>query len=439
MGNNTRKFFIWSTNACIERILDCQKIHDYLVHNGWVSVKDLSRADLIVVSTCSLTEEEDKSSEDYIRFCLRRKRKTAEIIIAGCMPVIVPDKFSKLGRFLTVSPTNFDALDKFVKGEYGFNESAEPNIVVVSKFHKLLFKKWLKLTLRMRDWFSGFKSKKGLLPGFLAFLRKHAGTVGSLSSAIDPFLVNSRNDFFYLRISRGCLGECSYCAKRFSTGRLKSRDREAILREFEAGLKKRYEKFYLVSEDCGCYGRDINSSVLDLLEQIFSAGREYRFKLVIPNFNAQWLVKYYEPLERMLVANRDKVLYLQVPVQSGSDRILRLMNRHYNIADVQKCLLRLKKKAPGLPLKTDIIVGFPGENEEDFLRTRKFMEKMEFDFADIFPFQNRQNTPAYDMPGKVPEEIKESRARDLLKIRKYRPGSVVILKKAVELVKDFYV
>jgi len=433
-----KKFFIWSTNACIERILDCQKVHNYLQANGWRSVDNLSCADLIVVSTCSLTEEEDKSSEDYIRFCLKKKRKTAEIVVAGCMPVIAPDKFSRLGRFFTISPTNLEALDEIIKGKLKFKDIKEANIVIVSKFHKLLFKKWLKVLSAIRSFRNNFRFKKDFFAKCLASLKNLVFSSGSFFSTIDPFLVNSRNDFFYLKISRGCLGECSYCAKRFATGRLKSRTPEMVVKEFETGLDKGYKKFYLVTEDSGCYGIDIGRSIIDLLEMIFKTGREHEFKLVISNFNAQWLIKYYEQLERILILNQGKILYLQVPVQSGSDRILRLMNRRYSIKEVKTCLLRLKENAPDIALKTDIIVGFPGESEEDFSRTKEFMEKTKFDFADIFAFQDREKTVAHRMNGKIPQEIIENRVLQLLKMRKGGlSGTGIIFRKAVELLKDF--
>lgn len=433
-----KKFFICSTNSCIERMLDCQKMNDYLRSNGWKPVKNISGADLIIVSTCSLTEAEDKSSEDYIRFYQRKKHKNAEVVIAGCMPVIVPDKFRTLGKFFTITPLNLEALDSLVKGKLKFAEVKEPNEIAVSRFHKLLFKKWLEAVSAMRSFFGKFALKKDFFSGYLSAVKKQVSAAGALSFEIDPFLANRRNDFFYIKISQGCLGECSYCAKRFATGRLKSRSPEVVISEFESGLRKGYKKFYLVTEDSGCYGLDIGRSVVELLEQIFRSGRDHDFKLVISNLNAQWLVKYYDRLEQVLIANQEKILYLQVPVQSGSNRILRLMNRRYDIEDVKKCFLHLKEKAPAIALKTDIIVGFPGESDEDFNMTREFMEKTGFDFADIFAFQNRQNTNAYKMNGKVPQEVVERRVRQLLKIRKCGPGARVIIKKAVELVKDFY-
>jgi tRNA A37 methylthiotransferase MiaB len=432
-----KKFFIWSTNACIERILDCQKIQDYLEANQYQQVNKISRADLIIISTCSLTTSEDESSADYIRYCLRKKTITAKIIIAGCMPIIAQDKFRQLGDFNTISPTNLAALDDIIKSDVRFEQINEPNNVKVSRFHKMVFKQLLAARSRVFQFFEQkTKNEKYVKPSF-ASIKNSWKNLGLLKAYIDPFVVGKRNDFHYIRISRGCLGACNYCAKRFATGTLQSKSIENIIDEFIQGLKIGKKDFFLVTEDSGCYGIDLDTSIIKLLQQLFAAGKDFDFKLVISNFNARWLVSYYPELEKIMIENQRKLHYLQIPIQSGSNKILKLMNRKYMIEDVEKCLLVLRDKAPLIALTTDIIAGFPGETEEDFAQTKEFIRKLKFEHVDVFGFQDRNNTLANKMDDKVPQAIINRRVIELFESQKTGRSAVNVFKKIFELINDF--
>jgi len=431
------KFFIWATNACIERILDCQKIQDYFLSNKWQAVKNIAKADLIIISTCSLTKDEDESSADYIQFCLRNKSNKARVIIAGCMPIVSPEKFRKLGDFTTISPTNLEALDDIIKSNVKFREVNEPNNVIASRFHKMSFKQ----LLTARSWVEKFflKDKPGsdshkplwdsVRSGFQYF--------GLLKSYINPLLVGKRNNFHYLRISNGCMGACNYCAKRFATGNLKSKSSENIINEFLEGIKSGKKYFFLVTEDSGCYGLDCQMTIVDLLKQLFEAGEDYDFKLAISNFNARWLIRYYQELDDILIKNQTKIYYLQIPIQSASNKVLKLMNRMYDIDAVQGCLLDLRQKAPDIALTTDIIAGFPGEADNDFEQTKEFLKKLEFEHVDVFGFQDRRNTVANKMKDKVSQDIIERRVFELVRVQNSKRNLANVFKKAFELVNDF--
>ncbi len=433
----TGKYFICATNPCLERMLDSQRIYRYLEVNEWKSAANIKEADLIIVSTCSLTVDEDESSLQYLRFCLKNKKDDARLVVAGCLPVIVPDKFRELGALPAVPPTELNRLDSFVNPRVPFDQVAEPNKINVPRFHNLFFKKSLWYREKIRRWSirpAGAKEGKGSAPG--PWLRKIFRQAGQLKAYIDPFLAGKRSELYYIRISRGCLGACSYCAKRFATGTLKSKPLETVVNEFSEGLRRGERLFLLASEDSGCYGFDCGTTITELLVNIFARGQGHDFQLAISNFNARWLVSASGELENIIAANKDKIYYLQVPIQSGSDRILELMNRQHSIGDAERSLERIRRIAPGLALKTDIIVGFPGENEEDFERTKEFMQKIKFEFADIFPYQKRPRTPASLMPDFVPAEIVERRIGELIAMQNSRAKPGTVFKKIFELGRD---
>jgi tRNA A37 methylthiotransferase MiaB len=218
---------------------------------------------------------------------------------------------------------------------------------------------------------------------------------------------------------------------------LKSKPLRDILDEFTEGINRGRKYFFLVTEDSGCYGLDLGITVIDLLRQIFDLGKGHDYKLVISNFNARWLVEYYDDLERILIENADKIHYLQIPVQSASDRILKLMNRAYGIEAITKCLLKLRHKIPALALTTDMIAGFPDEQEEDFIQSRDFLKKIQFSHVDVFAFQDRKGTQANKMANKVSQDIIELRVMELVKVQAPARSYNSVIKKAVELINDY--
>ena len=157
---------------------------------------------------------------------------------------------------------------------------------------------------------------------------------------------------------------------------------------------------------------DLDTSILELLEKTLAL--DGNFKLIITDFNPQWLIKYYDGLVPIIQKNQNRLLGISTPIQSGSDRILRLMKRPYKIEKVKEKLKDLNNKFPRLRLRTQIIVGFPGEAPEDFAETKKLIQECNFYQVEFFKYDDRPNTEAVDMEKKIPEEIINERAKELL-------------------------
>ncbi|MFA5260804.1 MAG: radical SAM protein, partial [Candidatus Omnitrophota bacterium] len=141
------------------------------------------------------------------------------------------------------------------------------------------------------------------------------------------------------------------------------------------------------------------------------------FQIVLSNFNARWFVKYYGELEPLLTQYQHKITFIQIPIQSGSSRILKLMDRHYTIEDVEAKLLRLRQKAPALPFTTDIIAGFPGETLEDFELTKAFLSRIRFRHVDIFAYEKRPGTKAGTLPGDIAPDVINERVLQLARLQ----------------------
>ena len=172
----------------------------------------------------------------------------------------------------------------------------------------------------------------------------------------------------------------------------------------------------LIAGDVGCYGVDIGISVIELLSALFAVKGSYQ--IIIKEFNAQWVVKYFEELMQLFKQHHEKIDYIVVPVQSASNRMLRLMKRPYTIEDVKKYLNIIKMEVPDLQISTHIMVGFPGETDADFKESVDFIKEYEFPFVDIYAYDDRPNTAASQMEGKVSSEIIEQRVAAVKKIQK---------------------
>jgi len=204
---------------------------------------------------------------------------------------------------------------------------------------------------------------------------------------------------------------CSFCCIRFATGKLKSKPIDKIVEELKIGLKKGHKLFQLVCEDVGCYGIDFGTTFPILLKNLLDVRGDYQ--LILIDFGGYWLVKYYDELLPLFMKNPIKIRELYVSLQSGSNKILRAMKRPEKIEEVKAKLLELKKKLPKLTLRTTVIVGFPGETEEDFRQTLDVLKKIDFAVVELNKYSDRPGTAASRIKDKVPQETIDRRTRDI--------------------------
>jgi MiaB/RimO family radical SAM methylthiotransferase len=209
---------------------------------------------------------------------------------------------------------------------------------------------------------------------------------------------------YYIRIAVGCLEECSYCAIRFESGTLRSKPLESVVRQMKKGLDTGHKTFYLLGEDVGAYGQDLGSSIVNLLRALLSCEGEYQ--LVLSDFHPRWFIQYYPELSEIFVANVSRIGHIEIPVQSGSDKILNLMKRHYSSEDIKRCGKSLREKAPDIHMKTHLIIGFPGETDDDFDQTLDLVRTVKFDRVISYQYTDRPGTEASGFPGKVSSLVK---------------------------------
>lgn len=217
----------------------------------------------------------------------------------------------------------------------------------------------------------------------------------------------------YVTIMYGCDNFCSYCIVPYVRGREKSRTPEAILEEIAYLVKQGYREFTLLGQNVNSYGKGLEEEVsfaglLRMVNEVPGVER-IRFMTNHPKDIDLEVIRAMKECEHIAE-------HIHLPVQSGSSRILRIMNRKYDREQYMKIIAAARREIPNIAITTDIIVGFPGETEEDFKETLTLCEEVGYDSAFTFLYSNRNNTPADRMPDQISEEVKHERFNRLVEV-----------------------
>jgi MiaB-like tRNA modifying enzyme len=247
------------------------------------------------------------------------------------------------------------------------------------------------------------------------------GDLASLSAALDAEGVDERASrhverypFSIVPISTGCLGRCSYCMTQLARGQLKSRPIDAIVQSVEEAVSLGPTEVQLTAQDTAAYGSDIDTSLSELIERVCEIPGDFRVRVGM--MNPKSALQRLEDLVRLY--SRAKVFkFLHLPVQSGSDSVLGRMSRGYTVGDFEIIVSRLRGTVPELTLSTDLIVGYPGETEEDHAANLRLISRVEPDIVNVTRFSERPGTAAAGDPHKVAGWKAKYRSRELTRLR----------------------
>ena len=370
-----KSFYMYNNNTCTRVKLFGLDVENLFLENGYKKNKKIENSNLIIVNTCSFLKSKEKYFLDLIKKINNDLKDRQQLVIIGCLPSINKEELLKINNKMILFGRDLNKIKEY----FNFEKSIKTKATSVKD--KLSFNKNLEYIFNK------------------LFLR---------SKHIEYRL--KRNKVCYLQISSGCQGRCTYCSERFTT-KLKSRPINEILEAIETGISRDYKLFGLNSDDASAYGKDIDSSLDELLKEIVKIKEKVYFS--IPEFNPNGLSE-----EIINYLKDEKFLYITVPIQSGSQRILDLMERPYKIDEVMEKIKLIKKNNKNLKINTHIIVGFPGETEEDFQKTKEVIQTGLFDRVKVFMYNERPKTKAKDFPNKVAEDIKLKRRNEILKIEK---------------------
>jgi len=361
-GHN--KTFSIKTFGCQMNENDSEKISGLLKAMGYTQEDDVNKVGLVILNTCSIRENADVRVFGNIGAFKTVKKTNPDLILAvcGCMmqqPEIV-EKITKTYRQVDL-----------VFGTHNFHLFPE------------------------------------ILNNYLTNGKRMVEVWEDSNGIIEDLPVDRRYPFkSFVTIMNGCNNFCTYCIVPYTRGREVSRQPEKIIAEVKALAEDGCVEITLLGQNVNSYGNDLGaginfSNLLRELNTIEKLGR-IRFMTSHPKDLTDEVID--------AIADCDKVCkYIHLSIQSGSTRILKAMNRKYTQADIIERVQRMKEKIPGVAISTDIIVGFPGETEEDFDETLKVIKVCEFDSAFTFLYSIRSGTPAATMADQIPEDIKHRR------------------------------
>ncbi len=355
------------TYGCQANVRDGEVISGILEQMGYTFSDALSKADIIILNTCAIRENAEKRVLGVIGSLQSYKRKKPEMVvgICGCMPQ---------------------------------QEQMAQNIVAKYPIVELMFGT------------HNISSLPTLLENVLTTRKRNIEVFSALGSIYEdlPSVRQFRHKAF-VNIMDGCDKFCSYCIVPYTRGQQRSRRWEDILKEVKRLKEEGYQEITLLGQNVNAYGKDLDQgcTFADLLEKVSDTGiRRIRFTTSHP----------WDFDDRMIdiIAQRDNIMpFIHLPLQSGNDEILKLMNRRYTSKQYKELFDRIKEKIKDVAISTDIIVGFPNETEEQFSDTLKMVEYCQYDNAYSFVFSAREGTPAARIEDSVSLEEKKRRLQRL--------------------------
>ena len=379
-----KKFFI-AAFGCPRRLVDAERIKNYFLANKQLAAASAEEADYMVVVTCGLLKSVEDSCIEYISSV---KELKAKLVVYGCLPAMNPKRLNSIYDGKVVFTKNIEEIsDSFpelpikLKNIADANKSvgAFPKIRPIRKFikEKLHFNP-RKILSRMIRFLAGPTGSGPLrAEADQRYLRDKGALIYPLEKEWGGIGFNSR--FFSLRISEGCLGSCSYCNIKKAIGNLKSKSIASILDELRKGVAARQYQVNILASDTGSYGLDIGTSLPELLQAILNEDKRITIEF-IQDLNPFWICRYKKQFVELI--NTQRIKSILTPFQSGNTRILKLMNRPMDLIEFKKVVRSMRNAYAGLKLRTQVIVGFPTETEQEFLDTVNYLKEVEFDECD---------------------------------------------------------
>lgn len=367
---------------------DSEQVARTFTEHGYTMTTEESEADVILINTCSVRDKAEQKALGKMGIMAKNRRHKPHVVLGfmGCMAQSRGDELFK----------------------------AVPGIDVVlgtQKYHRVFYHVDNILKKRMER---RMDDPSLSLQGETVC---DTGEEKDSQNTICDHIAPENTSTAFVSIMQGCNMKCSYCIVPYTRGAERGRPIADIVDEVRRLADQGIKEVTLLGQIVNLYGRtewdkiDGKSPFVQLLEAVHEVDGIARIRFTSPH-----PIGYRDDLVAAFTYLPKLASHIHFPMQSGSDRILKLMRRPYKNEKFYEICEKMRAARPDLAITTDIIVGFPGETEEDYLATREMVEKIEFDNAFIFRYSPRRGTPAAEMPDQISEKIKEARNQDLLEV-----------------------
>lgn len=362
--------------GCPKNLVDSETMLGLIHEEKYEITNDPSEAEIIIVNTCGFIESAKEESINTILQMAEYKKSGSckYIIVTGCLSQRYAEElFSELPEADAIAGVEvYDEIGSIIKrvmnGErFIMLERSKPDVI--------------------------YTSKETFLPRIL--------TTPSYTA--------------YLKIAEGCDNCCSYCAIPKIRGPYRSKPMEQVLKEAKALVDNGVKELIVVAQDTTRYGEDLPGGKLllaDLLKELnkIESLKWIRVMYCYPNNFTDELIETFASLDKVCK-------YVDLPLQHASNRLLASMNRYDTREEVETLLAKLRKRIPGIVIRTTFIVGFPGETDADFEELKEFVEQQRFENAGVFAYSQEEGTVAGAMPNQIPDEIKQERYHELMALQ----------------------
>lgn len=359
------KFYIY-TLGCKVNSYESRIMTEDLINAGYVEEKDNNiPADIYIINTCSVTNTADSKSLKLIRQAIKKNKDTI-IVVCGCLAQAKPETVNIDGVDIVIGNKNKSKVSEYIN-EYVKNKNKKTDIYDISNVE--------------------FETMK---------------------------LNNFDKTRAFIKIQDGCNNFCAYCIIPYTRGSVRSKPREDILNEIDHLTLNGHKEIVLTGIHTGNYGSEFdNYDFADLLNEIVKIKKLSRIRI-----SSIEITELNDRVLEIIKNNNVLVDHLHIPLQSGSDEILKLMNRKYDTKYFIEKINKIRKIRPDISITTDVIVGFPNETDKNFNETIETIKKVDFSKLHVFPYSKREGTKAATMEGQVKEEVKKQRVMELLKLSK---------------------
>lgn len=355
--------------GCPRNLVDTEVMLGILLQAGYEVAPRLEEADYIVINTCGFLEASRQESMDTVRETLAQRKETAKLVVTGCMV-----------------QTHSEEL-----------KNAFPGI----------------------DYLLGSGDVNGILTAVQSTQKGQLITTARsyLEAGEIPRRLSTPKHYAYLKIAEGCRKRCAYCIIPTIKGPLKSKSKEQILKEFHLLLNQGVQEIILIAQDLGDYGRDMGTKklegLLDLLRSLLQVEQPFWLRL---------LYLYPDEITDELIAlmKSDKRIcpYFDMPIQHVNNQVLKSMRRLTSKEDIMAIITKLRREIPEIVIRTSLIVGYPGETDEQFEELVQFVQDYPLDNVGIFKFSREPGSHAYSLEDQIPEEVKTQRYHRLMQVQK---------------------